>query len=541
VRLDPRSGRVLDRVAVPSRSPGQLAIGAGAVWLTDPFAGGVWRIDAGKDAPPPRIVAVDQGVEGVAAGAGVVWTSNPRTGTVARIDAASGRVLARIGVGGAPRGIALGAGRLWVTVAGGGGTSLAGSLDPGADVAPVDSRNCGPALAGPGGDPDLLVVSDVPLEGSWRPAAEAMNAAVAFVLRERRFRAGRFTVAMQSCNDALAQTGNPDELKCEANATAYARNPAVIGVVGPVHSFCSAIMLPVLNRAAGGPVSIVSTANSFPLLVRPDPIASRELFPSGQRGYARVFPSDDYEAAAGALFAQRLSRAGVFYAEDQFDPVWRRWFRRTARRIGLPILGAATVEVPPGGRGGARRGRMLAERVAASGARVVYLAGLRDTVAALRARLGRGVDLIVAGKYDPVAALFGAAGPAARGAYITIAGLPRDRLGPTGRRFVRDFGATRPGGQVPTLAVYAAAATEVMLDAIARSDGTRESVSRALAAVRLPDGPLGPIVLDRNGEVTRNPIAIVRADRGGEPHDPGGTQGGTVVDVIEPDARLVAE
>lgn len=146
-----------------------------------------------------------------------------------------------------------------------------------------------------------------------------------------------------------------------------------------------------------------------------------------------------------------------------------------------------------------------------------------------------------AGHSEPVGTLFDVAGPAARGAYITMAGLPHERLGPTGRRFVSDFGATRPGGQAPTLALYAATATEVMLDAIARSDGTRESVSRALAEVRLADSPLGPIALDRHGELERNPIAVVRADHGGEPHDPVGTQGGTVVEVIEPDARLVGK
>jgi branched-chain amino acid transport system substrate-binding protein len=527
------------RVAVPSRSFGQLAIGLGAVWLADPFAGGVWRIDPGGDVPP-QIIAVDRGVDGVAAGASAIWTSNTQTGTVARIDPATGRVVARVAVGGVPRGIAIGADRLWVTVTGSSHGALAGSLAPDADVKPVDSRNCGPVLAGPGGDADLLIVSDVPLEGSWRPAADAMNAAVGFVLREHRFRAGRFSLAMQACNDALAQSGYPDPPKCQGNATAYAHNPRVIGVVGPTHSSCSATMLPILNRAAGGPVSIVSTINSHVELVRPDAALARELYPTGQRGYARVLPSDDYEAAAGALFAQRLASEGVFYAEDHCDPNWRRYFRRAARRIGLPIAGAATLEIDCAGRGSsAKRARRLAERVRASGARAVYLHGLQDMTAVLRARLGPDVALIFSGRSQPVATLFDSAGPAARGAYVMISGLPRERLGPTGRRFVRDFGATRPGGQVPTFALYAAAATEVLLDAIARSDGTRESVTRALAGVRLSDGPLGPISFNRHGELERNPIAVVRADHGGEPHDPGGTQGGEVVEVIEPDSRLV--
>ena len=118
---------------------------------------------------------------------------------------------------------------------------------------------------------------------------------------------------------------------------------------------------------------------------------------------------------------------------------------------------------------------------------------------------------------------------------------PAERLSPASQRFLRNFAATRPGGQVPKYALYAAAATDVLLDAIARSDGTRESVAQALSSVRLVDTPIGPITLDRHGERTSNPVAIVRADHGGEPIDPQGTEGGVVVDVITPPARLVTK
>ena len=124
---------------------------------------------------------------------------------------------------------------------------------------------------------------------------------------------------------------------------------------------------------------------------------------------------------------------------------------------------------------------------------------------------------------------------------MTISGTPIERLDPAGQRFLHDFGATRPGGQIPAYSVYAAAATEVLLDAIARSDGTRESVARALGTVRLPDSALGPIALDRRGELTSNPVAVVRADHGGEPFDPEGTAGGVVVRLITPPARLVSK
>jgi ABC-type branched-subunit amino acid transport system substrate-binding protein len=105
---------------------------------------------------------------------------------------------------------------------------------------------------------------------------------------------------------------------------------------------------------------------------------------------------------------------------------------------------------------------------------------------------------------------------------------------------VREFGAWQPGHQVATLDVYAAAATEILLDAIARSDGTRESVARALKNVRLSDSVLGPLSLDSNGEPASQPITVLRAEHGGGRQDISlGIEGATIVDVITPPAELV--
>jgi ABC-type branched-subunit amino acid transport system substrate-binding protein len=165
-------------------------------------------------------------------------------------------------------------------------------------------------------------------------------------------------------------------------------------------------------------------------------------------------------------------------------------------------------------------------------------AQLGSLVGDLRAALGPGATIVAPGLL-PISMLFATAGPAARGMLITSQGLPPNRLGPSGRRFVREFGATQPG-PVATLDVYAAAATEILLDAIARSDGTRESVARALKDVDLSDSVLGPLALDGNGEPTSQAITVLRAVHGGSRQDITlGTEGSTVVDVITPPARLV--
>ena len=199
---------------------------------------------------------------------------------------------------------------------------------------------------------------------------------------------------MQSCNDALAQTLTPDPPKCGANARAYARNESVVGVVGTPWSGCTERMLPVLNQAPGGAVSLVSTTNSHVDLVRRDPTAPadrlQQLYPTGQRGYARMLPSDDYEAAAGALYAQRISPGGIFYIQDWHDDPWAKYFSTAALRLGLPILGTVNRDQDALGE------RWLAQRVRASGARAIYIHGTDTDIGtpARRPRLRRDRHLL---------------------------------------------------------------------------------------------------------------------------------------------------
>jgi ABC-type branched-subunit amino acid transport system substrate-binding protein len=104
---------------------------------------------------------------------------------------------------------------------------------------------------------------------------------------------------------------------------------------------------------------------------------------------------------------------------------------------------------------------------------------------------------------------------------------------------VREFGATQPDGQVRAWDVYAAAATEVLLDAIARSDGTRASVTRALATTRLNDSVVGPLEFDRRGEPISNPVGVMRTVRYVDDPLDFSVEGSVTEDVITPPARLL--
>jgi DNA-binding SARP family transcriptional activator/ABC-type branched-subunit amino acid transport system substrate-binding protein/streptogramin lyase len=537
VLVDARTATVRDRIRLQATRLDAIAAGAGAVWVADSDDGTLWRIDPGPRTIT-RTIPVGVGANGVAVGAGAVWVTNGLRGTVVRVDPRANRVTATVVVGNTPRDVAVGAGSVW--------TSLAGSAAPApAPAASATSPRavprsiCGRVFAG-AGPPDHLIVSDLPLKaGQLGPPTLAMANAVAFVLREHHFRAGRFQIGYQSCDDSTAATRQDDPTKCEANAKAYAATPAVVGVVGPLNSGCATPEIPILNRAPGGPLAIISPTNTQLGLTQVDPTAPRgdlgRLYPTGVRNYARVAPADDAQAAADVVLARRLGVHRLYLLDDGSDygrPL-AALIRRAARRLGLRLAGTARWD--RSGKGF----RALAERVRRARADGVFESGLLDfnggpLTKALRARLGARIPLIAGDAFGPIYALWDNSDGAAKGMYVSMNGLPVERLGARGRRFLRQFGATQRGVTVDFYVAYAAAATEVLLDAIARSDGTRASVTRQLLATRLSDGILGPVSFDRNGDITRPPVTILRVRRRARVTDVSGTEGAAIDRVIVP-------
>lgn len=174
----------------------------------------------------------------------------------------------------------------------------------------------------------------------------------------------------------------------------------------------------------------------------------------------------------------------------------------------------------------------------------MFLSGLLDAnggqlIKDLRERLPAATPLLANSGFLPISQLFATAGRSARGVYVSLSGLPIERLPREGRHFVAQFGATQPAGGVDQASVYAAQATEILLDAIAASDGTRASVVSALRRHRIRRGILGSFAFDANGDVTRAPITIVRARRGGGSQRVLSTAGASVQRVIEVPARLL--
>src|SRR3954453_5710682 len=152
--------------------------------------------------------------------------------------------------------------------------------------------DCGSIQYGGGADASKLIVSDLPLKGDSAERSRQMNLAIAQVLTGKGWKAGGIQLAFQACDDSIGATGEWDESLCRSNARAYASNPDVIGVIGTYNSGCAAIEIPVLNKAPGGGLAMVSPGNTFVCLTEPGSICKSNepdvYYPSGKRNYIRV-------------------------------------------------------------------------------------------------------------------------------------------------------------------------------------------------------------------------------------------------------------
>jgi ABC-type branched-subunit amino acid transport system substrate-binding protein len=533
-RIDPRTNRVAETIRLPTRSTSAIAVGAGKVWVTADQEGVVWRIEPGPS-PVQSTIDVGVGVTYVAFGAGALWTANYLDGTVTRIDPRSGKVTAREPIA-AAQSLAAGAGSAWVSTAGG---NAAGTLPASA---------CGELASGGVAAPDVLIASDLPLQGSGGARSRALADAIRLVLRRHGFRAGRYTVGYRSCDDSTAQTGNFEARRCAANASAYAVAERLVAVIGPFNSFCAVSQIPILNRAPGGPLAMISPTNTYPGFTRaglPPPNGLRGepavYYPTGVHHYVRLLPPDDVLPVAHAVLARRLGLSGVYVLDDGSD-FWKGLssdpFRRAAKKLGLAIAGSAAFDPA------AKSYAALADRVARSGADGVLLGG--DVflggdrlLKALRARLGPRVAIMAGFLFENIPEVLKRAGRAARGLYVSNSDVPRAAFArnAAGRQFARDIGTDAQF----VGALEAGQAAELVLRAIARSDGTRASVLEHLRASNVTDGILGTFRFDRNGDITTASVPILRIVGATPPGTglPSEFQGAVVDRVVNVPARLM--
>jgi branched-chain amino acid transport system substrate-binding protein len=423
-----------------------------------------------------------------------------------------------IRLGGAPTGVAVGQGRVWIPVQPGFRAGPAARERTIRMHGAISQNFCTPVEFAESGSPGFLIVSDFPLQAPDLVPSLQYTDAVRLVLARREFRAGRYSVGYQSCDtSSVASVFGGTPATCRRNARAFARAPAVLGVIGPYTSGCASVELPILNAAPGGPLAAISASATVVGLTHEGPAATpgepESYYPRGVRNFARVVAADDVQGAADALMAKQLGIRSLYVLNDQepYGIAVAASVRKTARKLGIGIAGSDGYEL----RG--RSFKEVAKRIERSGADGVFLGGVQTPygptpVRDLRAVLGRGVQILAPDGFTPEA-LIQEAGPAAEGVVVSVPVVDPARLPAAGRRFVEAFEQAIEGKAAPHSAPTAQA-TEMLLDAIAASDGTRASVTRNLLRTRVRNGILGSFEFDANGDTTAGGVTMYRIENG---------------------------
>ena len=497
--IDPSVNAVARRIELQTAGfLSGIAVGGGAVWATDPFAGSVWRIDTGPKFAR-RVITLETWVAGVTFGEGAVWVTNEIADEIHRIDPRTSTPK-RIGGTTSPRALDAGEGAVWVTAA----------TPPSRDAA-LPAAVCRDVYYGREGQPDVLLVSSLSLQGPSRNVTGPMVDGVRFVLEQRGFEAGPYSVGYQSCDSSTAQAGNEDFFRCGSIAKAFSRNLRVVGVFGSYTSFCSYLQIPITNAAPGGPLAMMSPSNTHWELTDDD-----GLYPSGSRSFFRLAAADQYQGPAQVELAKQLGHSRLFLLispGEEYGPYYPEWTRVYAKRAGVELVGTATFDPDAESFG------PLARQIARANAESVAIVGLltpgtATMIRELRAALGPKASISAPDAFQ-LDGLFALAGSAAEGMYVTVYGVPNDRLPPRGRQFLAALASERGGDPgADGAASYGAQATEIFLDAIARSDGTRGSVTEQLRGTKVRNGILGNVSWNAKGDLREGPITIFRVEDG---------------------------
>jgi branched-chain amino acid transport system substrate-binding protein len=113
----------------------------------------------------------------------------------------------------------------------------------------------------------VVIASDMSRQG-FADGDNPTNTAIDLYLKRLGNRVGDHAVSLRPYDVATPRWTRWDDATCVKVAEQQAAQPEVIGVVGPYNSGCAKLVVPILNRADGGPLAIVSNGATDPGLTR---------------------------------------------------------------------------------------------------------------------------------------------------------------------------------------------------------------------------------------------------------------------------------
>ena len=97
------------------------------------------------------------------------------------------------------------------------------------------------------GSKDVVISTDLPLQGSSATQSDSTNKLIQMYLDQVGGKAGEFNVTLKTYDNATAAKGAWDDAACAKNATDHVANTAEVAVMGTFNSGCAKIEVPTLN------------------------------------------------------------------------------------------------------------------------------------------------------------------------------------------------------------------------------------------------------------------------------------------------------
>ena len=338
-----------------------------------------------------------------------------------------------------------------------------------------------------GADGKTLVVStDLPLQGAATDANVSTNNMIKLYLEQIGNKVGDYNIELKEYDDATAAKGSWDDATCAKNAQDHVANTNEVAVMGTYNSGCAKIIVPVLNQDPDGPMLMVSHANTNVGLTKTwDPGEPEKFYPTGKRNYARVVTTDDVQGQAAAQFVAKelgLKKCFVINDNQTYGQGVAKAFIDEAQKQGIEILGNEAWD--------AKQPNYTAffEQIKATNPDCLYIGGIYDNNGGQLVKdkvkvLGDNTAVPMMGPDGFTGYTDLQAQPEAEGMLLSFAGLDQSTLlaqGGAGADLVKAYKekyGTDPVGSYP---LYGVAAMQVILDAIAKSDGTRKGITDAV-------------------------------------------------------------
>jgi branched-chain amino acid transport system substrate-binding protein len=383
-----------------------------------------------------------------------------------------------------------------------------------------DDEGGGGGEGGGGEAKSVTIYSSLPLQGASRPQTTAMVNGIKLALEQAGNKAGDIDVTYESLDDSTAQAGSWTPEATTSNARKAAQDDSTAAYIGEFNSGASAVSIPILNE---GGVPQISPANTYVGLTTDapgsEPGEPDKYYPSGQRTYVRIVPTDTIQGAALATVMKQDGCTKVFMTNDKevYGAGLATNIEASAESQQLEIVANEAVDK------NAPNYRSLAGNAKSAGADCFIYSGItannavqlfKDFNAALPDAKLYGPDGICeAGFADPAE---GGIPANVAGAFkCSVATLSVDEYPPEGQEFFSQFEEKYGEENPDPYAIYGYEAMRLALDAIERSGtGNKEDIIAALFDTQDRSSVLGTYSIDENGDTTLTDYGIYTIDGG---------------------------